>query len=325
MWDNPDQAQTIVRKSKHLQQEVNRHDEFVSRLEDLETLIEMAEEEKDSSESAEIDKELSLLQKQIDSYELECTLSNENDANNCFLTIHPGAGGTESCDWAEMLYRMYIRYFELKGYDVEILDYQPGDEAGAKSVTMLVKGSYTYGRLKGEHGVHRLVRISPFDSQSRRHTSFTSVTVIPELEEDVDVEINDKDLRIDTYRASGAGGQHVNKTDSAIRITHLPTGTVVCCQNERSQIKNRATAFKILRSRLYDLQVKEQEQKVAAATGEKKDIAWGSQIRSYVFCPYTMVKDLRTGCETSNVQAVMDGDLDPFIESYLRWLISNSS
>lgn len=241
------------------------------------------------------------------------------------MTIHPGAGGTESCDWADMLLRMYLRHFEVQDYEVEEIDHQPGDEAGIKNSTLWVKGDYAYGRLKGEHGVHRLVRISPFDSQSRRHTSFTSVTVVPEVDEEVEVEIDDKDLRVDTYRSSGAGGQHVNKTDSAIRITHFPTGIVVSCQNERSQHKNRATAMKVLRSRLYEVRKREQEEKLAKASQEKKDIAWGSQIRSYVFHPYNMVKDHRTNAETSNLQAVMDGNLDAFIEAYLRWAISQGA
>ena len=292
-------------------------------MEDLLTLIEMSREEDDDSEGESIDGELSQLVGQIDEYELQCTLSGEFDAGNCYVTIHPGAGGTESCDWAEMLLRMYSRHFEIKGYEVEFIDFQEGDEAGIKNAILWVKGDYAYGRLKGEHGVHRLVRISPFDSQSRRHTSFSSVSVDPEIEDEVEVEIDEKDLRIDTYRSSGAGGQHVNKTDSAIRITHLPSGIVVCCQNERSQHKNRATALKVLRSRLYDLQKKEQEDRVAAASAQKKDIAWGSQIRSYVFHPYNMVKDHRTDEETGNVQSVVDGNLDAFIEAYLRWAIAN--
>lgn len=221
-----------------------------------------------------------------------------------------------------MLLRMYTRFFEREGYGTEVIDIQEGDEAGIRNATLWVKGDYAFGRLKAEHGIHRLVRISPFDSQSRRHTSFTSVSVAPEIDDELEVEIDEKDLRIDTYRSSGAGGQHVNTTDSAVRITHLPTGLVVCCQNERSQHKNRATAMKVLKSRLYELQQKEQEEKLAAATDVKKDIAWGHQIRSYVFHPYQMVKDLRSGYETSNIQAVMDGDLEPFIKAYLRWKIA---
>jgi len=289
----------------------------------LVTLIEMSREEDDDSEQESIDSELRELTSQVDAYELESTLSGEFDAGNCYLTIHPGAWGTESCDWAEMLLRMYTRHFELKGYEVEVIDLQPGDEAGIKNATLWVKGDYAYGRLKSEHGVHRLVRISPFDSQNRRHTSFTSVSVVPEIDEEIEVEIDEKDLRIDTYRSSGAGGQHVNKTDSAVRITHLPTGIVVCCQNERSQHKNRATAMKVLRSRLYELKKREQRERMEDVSANKTDIAWGNQIRSYVFHPYNMVKDHRTNRETGNVQSVMNANLDEFTEAYLRWAIAN--
>jgi peptide chain release factor 2 len=244
-------------------------------------------------------------------------LSGKDDPKNAILTIHPGAGGTESQDWASMLMRMYLRFAERQGFETEVLDYQAGDEAGIKSVTIEIKGDYAYGYLKAENGVHRLVRISPFDANKRRHTSFASVFVLPEIDENIDVEINPADLRIDTYRASGAGGQHVNKTDSAIRITHIPTGIVVQCQNERSQHKNKANALKILAARLYQLKLKEQQEKVKEYEESKRDIAWGSQIRSYVFHPYNMVKDHRTNYETSNIQQVMDGDIYPFIEKYL--------
>lgn len=311
------------RLAKRLRDDVNRHESLVSRVSDLSTLIDLAEEMEDESESEEIGRELAALQRDADGYELVLTLSGEHDAGNCYFTIHPGAGGTESCDWADMLLRMYTRHFERKGYGVEVIDFQPGDEAGIKNSTLWVKGDYAYGRLKAEHGIHRLVRISPFDSQSRRHTSFTSVTVVPEIEDEVEVEIDEKDLRVDTYRSSGAGGQHVNKTDSAVRITHLPTGIVVSCQNERSQHKNRATAMKVLRSRLYELQQKEAEARLAAASGIKKEIGWGNQIRSYVFHPYNMVKDHRTSEETGNVQSVMDGNLDNFIDAFLRWSLEN--
>ncbi|NUP91928.1 MAG: peptide chain release factor 2 [Candidatus Omnitrophica bacterium] len=319
VWGNPAKAQEIGRQTKRLKDEINRHSGINGRVHDLLALIEIAEEEGAESEAPEIDRELNQISESVDSYELECTLSGEHDAENCYLTIHPGAGGTESCDWADMLLRMYLRYFELRGYSIEVIDHQPGDEAGVKNVTLWVKGDYAFGRLRAEHGIHRLVRISPFDSQSRRHTSFTSISVVPEIDDDIEIEIDEKDLRVDTYRSSGAGGQHVNKTDSAVRLTHLPTGIVVCCQNERSQHKNRATAMKVLRSKLYELQIKEQEERLAAATDEKKEIAWGHQIRSYVFHPYNLVKDHRSGYETSNVSGVMDGNLDPFIESYLRW------
>lgn len=324
VWNNPAKAQELGRSIKRLRDDINRQITLEQRVGDLMALIEMSEEEQADSERAEIDRDLGEVTGLIDSYELECTLSGEHDDCNCYLTIHPGAGGTESCDWAEMLLRMYNRHFELKGYGVEVIDLQPGDEAGVKNATLWVKGEYAFGRLKAEHGIHRLVRISPFDSQSRRHTSFTSVSVVPEIDDEVEVDIDEKELRVDTYRSSGAGGQHVNKTDSAVRITHLPTGIVVCCQNERSQIKNRATAMKVLRSRLYELRLKEQEERLAAVSEEKKDIAWGHQIRSYVFHPYNMVKDLRSGYETSNITSVMDGNLDPFIEAYLRWRLSGT-
>ena len=244
-------------------------------------------------------------------------LSGENDSKNAIVTIHPGAGGTESQDWAEMLMRLYLRYAERKGYKTDIMDYQSGDEAGLKSVTIDVQGDYAFGYLRAEAGVHRLVRISPFDSNKRRHTSFASVFVMPQIDDSIDIDINPVDLRIDTYRASGAGGQHVNKTDSAIRITHIPTGTVVQCQNERSQHKNKANALKLLKSKLYQIQLEEKKKEMKEIEDGKKDIAWGSQIRSYVFHPYNMVKDHRTNLETSNVQNVMDGDIDSFIQEYL--------
>lgn len=277
----------------------------------------MAAEEADSGLDSELESEARTLDKKISALEFKRMLSGKDDTHNAILTIHPGAGGTESQDWAEMLMRMYLRYAEVSKFKTEIIDFQSGDEAGIKSVTIMVKGEYAYGYLKAEAGVHRLVRISPFDSNSRRHTSFASVFVLPEVDEDIDIEINPADLRIDTYRASGAGGQHVNKTDSAIRITHLPSGVVVQCQNERSQFKNKATAMKILTARLYQKELEEQREQMKEYESDKKDIAWGSQIRSYVFHPYNMVKDHRTNVETSNIQQVMDGALDPFIEKYL--------
>ena len=245
-------------------------------------------------------------------------MSGQYDVNNAIVSMHPGAGGTESQDWVEMLYRMYTRWAEKHNSVVKELDYLEGDEAGIKSVTFLVQGEYAYGYLKGEMGVHRLIRISPFDSGGRRHTSFASVEVLPEIEDDIEIEINPDDLRIDTYRASGAGGQHINKTSSAVRITHIPTNTVVACQSERSQIQNRETAMKMLKSKLFDLKEKERQKNIADLKGEQKDIAWGSQIRSYIFCPYTLVKDHRTNYEVGNVQAVMDGQIDDFIEEYLK-------
>jgi len=265
----------------------------------------------------ELEHEIAGMKNDLAAAEVSALLSGERDLSNAIISIHPGAGGTEAQDWAEMLMRMYLRWAEKRGYKTEILDYQNGEEAGVKSVTFTVSGDYAYGRTKAEAGVHRLVRISPFDANKRRHTSFASVHVYPEVEEDVDITIDEKDLRIDTYRASSAGGQHVNKTDSAVRITHLPTNIVVQCQNERSQLKNKNVAMKVLRSRLYELRKKELDEKVEKLMSEKKDIAWGSQIRSYVFQPYQMVKDHRTGVESGNVTAVMDGDIDQYIEAFL--------
>jgi peptide chain release factor 2 len=280
-------------------------------------MIELASEQGGEAMHAELTAELATLQADLAKAEISALLSGEHDNANAIVSLHPGAGGTEAQDWAEMLMRMYLRWAEKSGYKSEILDYQSGEEAGVKGVTFTVNGEYAYGKLKAEAGIHRLVRISPFDANKRRHTSFVSLYVYPEIEEDIDIEIDEKDLRIDTYRASSAGGQHVNKTDSAVRITHIPTNTVVQCQNERSQLKNKAVAMKVLKSRLYEMKKKEQEDKLDRIAGEKKDIAWGSQIRSYVFQPYQMVKDHRTGHEVGNVNAVMDGDIEGFIEAYL--------
>ncbi len=286
-------------------------------LEDLEVLTELGEESEDEATLAEVRGLIPGLQKKIDQMEFARMLSGEHDNANAIVSINAGAGGTEAQDWADMLLRMYLRWCERKGYKSEITEYQPGDEAGTKGVTFTVEGPYAYGYLKAEKGIHRLVRISPFDANSRRHTSFCSVFVFPELSDDVDVDLQEKDLKVDTYRASGAGGQHVNKTDSAIRITHIPTGIVVSCQSERSQHKNRSTALKQLKARLYELEMEKKESEAEALAGEKKDIAWGSQIRSYVLHPYRMVKDHRTGYEVGNTDAVLDGDLDRFIEAYL--------
>lgn len=270
------------------------------------------------AEIKEVLEETESLENNIEKLEISTLLSGKYDSNNAILTIHPGAGGTEAQDWAEMLYRMYTRWASQNGYDIKELDYLDGEEAGIKSVTFLVSGEYAYGYLKGEMGVHRLVRISPFDAGGRRHTSFASLEVLPEIAEDIEIDINPDDLRVDTYRSSGAGGQHINKTSSAIRITHIPTNIVVTCQSERSQIQNRETAMKMLKSKLLNLKEKENKEKIEDLKGVQMDIAWGSQIRSYVFCPYTMVKDHRTNYEVGNVQAVMDGDLDGFMESYLK-------
>ena len=286
-------------------------------LEEIEILIELHEEDPSENLEPEIESDLRKLEKLIADLEFRKMFTGKMDQRNSILTIHPGAGGTESQDWAEMLMRMYLRYCENSGYKTETLDLQSGEEAGIKSVTIEVAGDYAYGYLRAEAGVHRLVRISPFDANKRRHTSFASVFVLPEIDDKIDIEINPVDLRIDTYRASGAGGQHVNKTDSAIRITHLPTRIVVQCQNERSQHKNKANAMKILAARLYKLKEEEKRKEQQKMEKQKKDIAWGSQIRSYIFHPYNLVKDHRTGYETSNTQAVMDGNLEPFIKEYL--------
>ena len=279
---------------------------------------ELLEIEFDNDLMNELFKNTNELTKNTEKLEIATLLSGKYDSNNAIITLHPGAGGTESQDWAEMLYRMYSRWANKNGFTVKELDYLDGEEAGLKSVTALVEGPYAYGYLKGEMGVHRLVRISPFDSGGRRHTSFASLEVLPEITEDIELDIKQEDLRIDTYRASGAGGQHINKTDSAIRITHIPTNTVVTCQSERSQTMNKETAMKMLKSKLLDLKEKEHKDKIEDLKGAQQEIAWGSQIRSYVFCPYTMVKDHRTNYETGNVQAVMDGEINDFIESYLK-------
>ena len=316
-WDNPQEAQQVTKEKAHLEKEIKGWAVTERALEDLETLIDLAAEEGDGSLHNEIRGEIKKLHTALDRFEVETLLSGDVDLNNAIVSIHPGAGGTESQDWAQMLMRLYTRWAERHGYQVEILDYQPGEEAGIKDVTFNAIGDYAYGYLKAESGIHRLVRISPFDANKRRHTSFASIFVYPEIEDDITVEIDEDDLRIDTYRASGAGGQHVNKTSSAVRITHIPTGIVVQCQNERSQHKNKGTAMKILRARLYEVKRLEREKKMEGLSPEKKDIAWGSQIRSYVLQPYQMVKDHRTNVEAGNVTAVLDGDIDMFIEAYL--------
>jgi peptide chain release factor 2 len=285
---------------------------------DLTELVELLQQEQDEATEKELSQNTEVLLKRVDDLELRALLSDQLDPLNCYLHIHAGAGGTESCDWASMLARMYQRWAERAGFQMEELDFTPGDEAGVKSATFLIKGDYAFGYLKSEIGVHRLVRISPFDANARRHTSFASVFATPEIDDSIEIDIKEEDLRIDYYRSSGAGGQHVNKTSSAVRITHLPTKTVVACQNERSQHKNKAVAMKILKGRLYQLEVEKQREEQSVREGEKTDIAWGNQIRSYVFQPYQLVKDLRTGHETGNIGAVMDGDLDPFIEAFLR-------
>ncbi|HAM81644.1 MAG TPA: peptide chain release factor 2 [Ornithinibacillus sp.] len=317
-WDDQQAAQAVINEANGLKSFVNSFEGINNRYEDLEVTYELAREENDPELAEELEEGITALKKDISDFELQMLLSEPYDANNAILELHPGAGGTESQDWASMLLRMYQRWADHKGYTVETLDYLPGEEAGVKSVTLLIKGHNAYGYLKAEKGVHRLVRISPFDSSGRRHTSFVSCDVTPEMTDDVDIEIRPEDIKVDTYRSSGAGGQHVNTTDSAVRITHIPTNIVVTCQNERSQIKNREAATKMLKSKLYQLEIEKQQQELAEIRGEHKEIGWGSQIRSYVFHPYSMVKDHRTNVEVGNTQAVMDGDLDPFIDAYLR-------
>ena len=316
-WNNTDKANSILIEKASIERSLKDWASLANRLSDLEAMADLASEEGGESLRMELEQGIDSILRDITSAEISALLSGEHDASNAIISIHPGAGGTEAQDWAEMLMRMYLRWAEKRGYKTEILDYQNGEEAGVKSVTFTASGDYAYGRMKAEAGVHRLVRISPFDANKRRHTSFASVYVYPEVEENIDLTIDEKDLRIDTYRSSSAGGQHVNKTDSAVRITHIPTNIVVQCQNERSQLKNKNVAMKVLRSRLYELRKNEQEEKLDRLMSEKKDIAWGSQIRSYVFQPYQMVKDHRTGAEMGNVTAVMDGDIDQFIEAYL--------
>ncbi len=316
-WDANETAQKILKEGNALKAEVDFWGRLKTAIEEARGYFDLAQEEKDEATLQDVTAQLAQVEKEILAAEFKRMLGGENDPNNAIVSVHAGAGGTEAQDWSEMLLRMYLRWAERKGYQTEIIDYLPGEEAGLKSATFTVNGEYAYGYLKAESGIHRLVRISPFDAGKRRHTSFSSVFVYPEIEEDIVVEINEDDLRIDTYRSSGAGGQHVNKTDSAVRITHLPTGIVVQCQNERSQHKNRAMAMKVLKARLYELKRKEQEEKMEHLHSSKKEIAWGSQIRSYILQPYRLAKDHRTNLEVGNVDAVLDGDLDSFIEAYL--------
>jgi len=316
-WGDPAAAQKILKQINAEEKMLATLEKFEKKSVDLQGLLDMAAEEKDEVTRTEAEREIEELSRELSAFELLTLLSGEDDSKNAILTIHPGAGGTESQDWAQILLRMYNRFLERRGFKAEMLDFQAGDEAGIKDVTLEVTGDYAYGFLKSESGVHRLVRISPFDANKRRHTSFASVFVLPEIEDKLEVEIKDEDIKLDTFRASGAGGQHVNKTSSAVRITHLPTGIIVQCQTERSQHKNRESAMKVLRARLYQYYREKEEAKLSEMEKTKKKIEWGSQIRSYVFQPYTLVKDHRTGFETSDVEGVMDGEIDKFIEAYL--------
>ena len=324
-WDDPDRSNSKMKELKNLKDTVEDVNGLGSQYEDILTLIELGYEENDDSMVPDIRKELDEFAAKLEELRISTLLSGEYDEDNAILKLNAGAGGTESCDWCGMLYRMYTRWAEKKGFQVDVLDYLDGDEAGIKSVTFQVNGFNAYGYLKSEKGVHRLVRISPFNAQGKRQTSFVSLDVMPDIEEDLDVEIDEKDLRIDTYRSSGAGGQHINKTSSAIRITHIPTGTVVQCQNERSQFQNKDKAMQMLKAKLYLLKKEANVEKLSDIRGEIKDIAWGSQIRSYVLQPYTMVKDHRTNMATGNVDAVLDGELDPLINEYLKWVNTKDS
>ncbi|GIW71261.1 MAG: peptide chain release factor 2 [Planctomycetota bacterium] len=318
-WSRPEQAQAVVQQASRLKAATRDVVRLQAALADQRVLLELAEEEEDPAAFAEVERELAALEPQLGALELRARLSGPHDAANCYLTVHAGAGGTESCDWAAMLLRMYTRWADAHRMKHELVDVLPGEEAGVRYATVHIVGQYAYGLLRGELGVHRLVRISPFDAQARRHTSFAAVDVMPEIEDDIEIEIAESDLRIDTYRAGGAGGQHVNKTSSAVRITHLPTGIVVQCQNERSQHQNRRMAMQMLRAKLYQREAAKREEELKNAYDAKGEIAWGSQIRSYVLQPYTLVKDHRTGVETGNAQAVLDGEIDRFIEGYLAW------
>lgn len=322
-WDDQQHAQKIIDEVNGLKRVVREFRELEETLENLEVSYELVKEEGDAELGAELEDGIQSLDGELARFELTLLLNEPYDQNNAILELHPGAGGTESQDWAQMLLRMYTRWAEDQQFKMETLNYLPGDEAGVKSVALLIKGHNAYGYLKSEKGIHRLVRISPFDSSGRRHTSFVSCEVTPEIDDDVEVDIRTEDLKIDTYRASGAGGQHVNTTDSAVRITHVPTNIIVTCQSERSQIKNRSQAMKMLKAKLYQRELEKQKAEMEELRGEQKEIGWGSQIRSYVFHPYNMVKDHRTNEETGNIQAVMDGEISPFIDAYLRWQLGD--
>lgn len=317
-WDNPEESQKIVQKTGKLKNTVELYDKSVTLYEDLEVLIQMGDEEGDLSLIPEIETSIEELENSLASQRLQTLLTGEYDRNNAILTFHAGAGGTEAMDWVSMLVRMYTRWTERHGFKVNMLDFLDGDEAGLKSAVLSIEGDNAYGYLKGESGVHRLVRVSPFDASGRRHTSFASLEVMPEITDDTDIEIREEDIKMDVFRSSGAGGQHINKTSSAVRLTHIPTGIVVACQNERSQFQNREKAMKMLKSKLLEIKEREHLEKIEDIKGVQKEIAWGSQIRSYVFMPYTLAKDHRTGFESGNINSVMDGDLDGFINAYLK-------
>ncbi len=319
-WNDPERSQQMAKELKSMKQDVQTYADLESMADDIDTMIEIGYEENDASLIPEIQEMIDEFESTLDGIRMKTLLSGEFDAENAIVTLHAGAGGTEACDWAGMLYRMYTRWAAAKGFDVEVVDYLDGDEAGIKSVTFQVNGENAYGYLKSEKGVHRLVRISPFNAAGKRQTSFASCDVMPDLEDDLDIEINDEDLKIDTYRASGAGGQHVNKTSSAVRITHIPTGITAQCQKERSQFMNKDKAMQFLKAKLYLRKLAENEERMKAIQGDLSEIAWGNQIRSYVMQPYKMVKDLRTNEDTGNVDAVMDGDIDRFINAYLKWI-----
>lgn len=315
-WNNPNLARKVSKEANMIKDKIDQYKQLKNKFIQLVDWFEISEE--DSEEWVILEEDIASLEETLKAFEIETLLSGPYDDHDAIIELHPGAGGTESQDWCDMLYRMYTRFSQRRKYKIEVLDYQAGDEAGIKSVTMRIKGPYAYGYLKAEKGVHRLVRISPFDSNARRHTSFASLDVMPEFDDDIEIDLKDEDIKVDVYRSSGAGGQSVNTTDSAVRITHLPTNTVVTCQNERSQIKNRETAMKILKAKLLQLEIKKQEEALKNIKGEQKDIAWGSQIRSYVFHPYQMVKDHRTNYEVSQIDHVMDGDIDGFINAFLK-------
>ena len=319
-WDDAKESAKVIKEVKGLKSTIEAYEKLEELYEDVETLIEMGYEEEDESIVAEVKESYEQLEKSLDDMTVSTLLSDEYDKDNAILTIHAGAGGTESCDWANMLYRMYCRYADSKGFSYEVLDFLDGDEAGYKSVTIQISGENAYGYLKSERGVHRLVRISPFNAAGKRQTSFVSCDVMPDIDDDIDIEIKDDDLKIDTYRAGGAGGQHVNKTSSAVRITHIPTGIVVQCQNERSQFQNKDRCMKMLKSQLYVKAQQENAEKISGIRGDVSDNGWGSQIRSYVMQPYTMVKDHRTNAEVGNIQSVLDGNIDPFVNAYLKWI-----